>query len=289
MILIFLQCFPAFEKAYAVKLVQRTEVWSHMNEEEKTNLASIKWSDIADFLPELEPSSLTYEVHSYLRENGFIADGMENIIIFTKNDLESYRHFAIPSTLTNLLFGCLIFKAQDEIYGAFKRKDTPLSYCALNPIVYYKGVLSSITTMIELSNKLQHPHILPLKTERSHLELTSSKSRSRSQIFIEKVPSYGFYVEAKITLNYRVKLYLHQVIETQNGTEKSTLPIDSTVIEIDSMFNSICDVLWNTSQNNSPFDNCISGTSIYDHYQNFKSKLLVFLEETVRMLFIAYG
>ncbi|KAL9558383.1 hypothetical protein MBANPS3_000926 [Mucor bainieri] len=132
--------------------------------------------------------------------------------------------------------------------------------------------------MVELSNKLKEPVILHSESKQCKLVSKSNRSKSRKEVILERLPNYSFYLEAKITLSQQIKLYLHQVIETQHGTEKSTLPIADTSVEIGDMYDTICDTLWYASQEQSSVE-CGSSLSVYGHYHNFKSKLLALLEE----------
>ncbi|CAO3636884.1 unnamed protein product [Mucor fragilis] len=131
--------------------------------------------------------------------------------------------------------------------------------------------------MIELSNKLKEPVVLRSEPEHCNLKLMHGVHKTREQAILEKLLGYSFYVEAKITRNQQIKLYLHQVIETQNGQEKSTLPIANMSIEISDMYDTIGNVLWSASHGHLSSE-CASSLS-FGHYCKFKSKLTVLLRE----------
>lgn len=249
-----------------------------MSEDEKDNLLSIKWNDIAEFLPKLETSLLTSEIGVYLKKSNVKFGGIEDIIILTKNVLDGYQYFNKSTTLTDLLFGYLILKFQDDIYSIFNGKELQLSNYPLTYSVCQEGIIYGAITMIELSNTLKEPLVVSSNAG-SNIEQSSVKFRTPEQILIERVTGYGYYVEAKITLAHHVKLYLHRVIDTKGGARKSTLFESSFTFSFENLYDSVWDVLWNTAQEHQSFDNCTSSTSIQNHYHIFKLKVQGFLEE----------
>ncbi|GAN08287.1 hypothetical protein MAM1_0197d07796 [Mucor ambiguus] len=248
--------------------------WEALNDEEKSNLASINCNDIVQFLPEIDLASLLDLVKSFCNHHEFRIGNADEVIVLAKDDIKTFGRSS--ATLLDILFGYLQNNLQNAIYSIYRGTKVPYLRNPLNYAACQSGVMSYLTTMIDLANIHKEPIILASETESSRLEPAVLNAKILEHEILGKMRGYSFYVEAKITVNQQIKIYLHQVIETQNGKEKSTLPISSTTMEVDDINEKICDALWNKSLEHSPVK-CTSLSSTYDHYQKFKSSLLVLL------------
>ncbi|KAL7326594.1 hypothetical protein PS15p_208907 [Mucor circinelloides] len=250
--------------------------WEVLNGEERSNLSSINCNEIMQFLPTINLPYLSYWIRSFSNRHQFRIDSADKVIVLAKADLKTARYGS--ATLLDILFGYLQMNLQNAVYSVYRGERMPYSHNPLNHAVCQSGVVCYLLTMIDLAHTLKEPIVLTSETNSSDLEPFGLRNKTREQDIIKKIPGYGFYVEAKITDSQHIKLYLHRVIETQNGREKSTLPITSTSVEIDDMNDTICDALWCSSQEYSSME-CTSSLSVYAHYHNFRSRLLTFLDE----------
>ncbi|CAO0801371.1 unnamed protein product [Mucor circinelloides] len=244
----------------------------NLEESEKNNLAGIRWSELSEFLLPMDMSYVLDEIQKYIKKHEFILHNADDII-FVSSPIYRGRYLHMQN----------IFRTYQEenikraIYSLIRGEKLPRFDFSLNLLSWKEGILFKILTMIELSNRLQKPIVLSTKVIRKNEHLANTQTQKREETLIQKMPCYGCYVEAKITCGESVKLYLHQVIDTMDGKQKSTLPISSAVIDIGNMYRAICDVLWDASQEYSPLD-CTSSLANYDHYMNFKASLTSFLD-----------
>lgn len=252
--------------------------WQALNDEEKRNLASINCKDIVQFLPGLNQSSLLNWMQTFSNHHQFRTGAADKVIVLTKDDLKAFEYKS--ATLLDILFGYLQISLQNAIYTIYKKSRAHYSQNPLNYAACQSGVMSYLITMIDLAKTLKEPEVLSSGTEYSNQKHTALNTKTLEQEIIGNIPGYKFYVEAKITSNQQIKLYLHQVIETRNGKEKSTLLETSTTIASNDMIDTICDALWNASLEYSTMK-CTSSNT-YGHYQSFKSSLSALLQKIVR-------
>ncbi|KAL9558395.1 hypothetical protein MBANPS3_000938 [Mucor bainieri] len=255
-------------------------IWQHLNQNERNNLKAIRHRELLEFFPLIDMSKVLDEIRMYAQEHEFVLQSADDIVFIDHFfDFHTFNpgmlEMGIKYQLLNIKKSTLLSLARSE---PPRRKSSSIPYLRSIPTAMDIGILFKISTMVELANKLKEPTVSHSTRKYCSLEVTDGGCKTREQEILEKLPGYSFYMEIKIKLNQQIKLYLHQVIETQHGTEKSTLPIADTAVEIGDIYNTICDVLWNASQEHS-FSECASSSSVYDHYQNFKSRLLVLLEE----------
>ncbi|CAO3636768.1 unnamed protein product [Mucor fragilis] len=210
----------------------------------------------------------------YAKEHEFILHSADDIMtiedVYDPRDYYGMESICLEYQLMH------IYKAISDLT---RTESSPMPYADLFVDNLWMGAFFKITAIAELSNKLKEPIVLHSGSKQCNLQLMHGVYKTREQEILERMSGYSFYVEAKITRNQQIKLYLHQVIETQNGNEKSTLPIAGRSIEIGDMYDSICDVLWSSSQEHSSSE-CASSLSVYDHYCNFKSTLTARFKET---------
>lgn len=113
-----------------------------------------------------------------------------------------------------------------------------------------EGFRCKVYKLNELSSRLMQPNVLKSITMQSTKSKCQNKplpSNSRVDTFVNEMPPYSFYVEAKISCYHKIKLILSQVIETRiayNATEKSTIPIDETSVNLDDIYESIFQNIW---------------------------------------------
>lgn len=258
-----------------------SELWQNLDQKEKNNLAAIRYRELLEFLPLTDVSSITDEIRMYAKEYEFNFHSANDIMVLKEVDDYGNGH-GMEKKCTELR----IRQVEKAISNLIRSRYFPESCVKLFAHDLRIGVLFKISTMIELSNKLKEPVVLRSEPEHCNLELMHGVHKTREQAILEKLLGYSFYVEAKITRNQQIKLYLHQVIETQNGQEKSTLPIANMSIEISDMYDTIGNVLWSASHGHLSSE-CASSLS-FGHYCKFKSKLTVLLREMVRMLLILH-
>ncbi|KAL7311299.1 hypothetical protein PS15m_009079 [Mucor circinelloides] len=244
----------------------------NLEENERNNLAGIRWSELSEFLHPMDMSYVLDEIQRYIKKHEFILHNADDII-FVSSPMYKDRYF----NMQNFFRPYQEENIKRAIYSLIRGEEFPRFDFSLDLMRCKEGILFKILTMIELSNRLQKPAVLSMKAIRKNEHLVNTQTQKREETLIEKIPCYECYVEAKITCGKSVKLYLHQVIDTMDGKQKSTLPINSAVIDIGSMCHAICDVLWNASQECSPVD-CTSSLTNYDHYMNFKASLTSFLD-----------
>ncbi|CAO3636940.1 unnamed protein product [Mucor fragilis] len=254
-------------------IISTSQLWHSLDQEEKNNLAAIRYREIVEFLPLINMSSVLDEIRMYTEEHEFTLGSADDIIV-VKYAYSNRRSYNMEKT-------CLeyqMMRINKTISNLTRSKCSPKPPIELASYGLRMGSLFKIMTMIDLSNKLKEPIVLRAESRPCNLELMYGVYNTREQAILEELPGYSFYVEAKIMRNQQIKLYIHEVIETQNGNEKSTLPIADTSIDIGDMYDTISDVLWNASQEHSSSD-CASSLSVYDHYCNFKSTLTALLKE----------
>lgn len=249
----------------------------NLEEKERNNLAGIRWSELSEFLHPMDLSYVLDEIQRYIKNHEFILHNADDII-FVSSPMYRDQYF----NLQNFFRPYQEENIKRAIYSLIRGEKLPRFDFSLNLLCCNEGILFKILTMIGLSNRHQKPIVLSAKAIRKNEHLANTQTQKREETLIEKIPCYECYVEAKITCGESVKLYLHQVIDTMDGKQKSTLPINSAVIDIGNMYHAICDVLWDASQECSPVD-CTSSLTNYDHYMNFKASLASFLDGIVRL------
>ncbi|CAO3636772.1 unnamed protein product [Mucor fragilis] len=256
-----------------IRIISRTELWNNLNQEEKNNLAAIRYRELVEFFPSIDTSNIIDEIRMYAKEHQFILHSADDIM--TIEDVYDPRDYY---GMESICLGYQLMHIYKAISDLTRTESSPMPYADLFVNNLLMGVLFKITAIAELSNELKEPIVLRSGSKQCNLQLMHGVYKTREQEILERMPGYSFYVEVKITRNQQINLYLHQVIETQNGNEKSTLPIADRSIEIGDMYESICDVLWSSSQEHSSSE-CAASLSVYDHYCNFKSTLTARLKE----------
>lgn len=162
-----------------------------------------------------------------------------------------------------------------------------------------EGFRCKVNKLNKLSSRLMDPHVLKSITMRSTKSKCQNRplpSKSRVATFVNEMPPYSFYVKAKITCYHKIKLILSQGIETRiacNATEKSTIPINETSVNLDDIYESIFQNIWCaiTERAISFFSFCESHTAdtalCSEHYETFCLHLTSLLIQLVRILIIS--
>ncbi|GAN04804.1 hypothetical protein MAM1_0074d04269 [Mucor ambiguus] len=235
-------------------ILSRSHLWQQLDQKERNNFTAITYREILEFFLPMDMSSVLDDIEMYAREHEFSFGSAEDIVFIED---------VVRETVSGMQRTCLshqIRTIRESIFNETRRgydsANHPLSEFFWQPA---KGILFKILTMIQMSNKLKEPVILHSEPKQSNLKWINDTSNTRKETILERLSGYSFYVDAKIMRNQQIKLYLHQVIETQNGKEKSTL-------------------LWSVSQEHLPVE-CTSALGVYDHYQHFKSRLSLLIEE----------
>ncbi|KAL9558396.1 hypothetical protein MBANPS3_000939 [Mucor bainieri] len=257
-------------------MVSGSPIWKQLNQNERKNFSVIRQTELLKFMPSIDMSSIFDGIQLYAKNHGFILSGTDDLMIVDYVYCGRKDEYSIWDE-------CLKYQSQEFymlLLNSIRSGRSPASpFIRKVHVNLEQRVSLKILTMIELSNKLKEPNVLHSKLQQCNSGQMKYVGKKREQTILERLSGYSFYVEAKITRKNHIKLYLHQVIETQNGKEKSTLPIADASIEAGDMYDTICDALWHVSSKEQSSQECRSSLSVYGHYHNFKSKLLALLEE----------
>ncbi|KAL9552459.1 hypothetical protein MBANPS3_003758 [Mucor bainieri] len=267
---------PDLSQSIDIDICQDFGIWDYLNQDEKDNFASLTYKEILDFLPQIDMPFVLHEIQSFAKKHDCTPRSADEILLTVNNDFLRRRNES--SKMQGIFARCQQTRLSKAIHN-LTRDDEFFDFDFTTSFAVCKGVLFKILTIIELSNKLQEPILLSSNPKCGGPKSEVWSDGANELKIIKGIPEYQFYVEAKITFDHRIKLYLHQVIATHNGEEKSTLPIANTVIELDDMYNVICNKVWSASQEHSSFNCTSTSQDTYDHYQSFRAKFSTFLDE----------
>ncbi|KAL7325847.1 hypothetical protein PS15p_208275 [Mucor circinelloides] len=175
-----------------------------------------------------------------------------------------------------------LIKAQSTIHRIVKgtprcKNSTTWSYKERN---LTDGCAYKILNMVELSSKIKQPIVVKSFDGGKDSSIADPVTRYGKFKLINQIQPYGYYVEANININNKIKMSLNQVIETADcvsGIIRSTLPISNVCCKATGVYEFILDRIWETITRNvmTQKDNATHQyeMTMKDSYELFKSSL----------------
>ncbi|CEP19974.1 hypothetical protein [Parasitella parasitica] len=251
-----------------------------LDKELRDQLMSLQTQDILDHLPKITEIDIFEYIEAYLDEYRTVYENISGVFINTASNInfcgmQEYKHDRDIYDEIQMTYGASIWanKFMTNVRLAISQMrnfqgtiHTSKSMWSM----FERGMEHKLWKMNELASKLSEPLVLNPMAVVNKLE-----TKTTIDSFLDDLLPYSFYVEAKVTCSCKIILYLNQVIETrvsEQTTEKSTLLIDESTIEVGDIYESICENLWNSLVDES-FIRCelhaTSTTKSMAHYKKF--------------------
>ncbi|OAD06241.1 hypothetical protein MUCCIDRAFT_106808 [Mucor lusitanicus CBS 277.49] len=220
-------------------------------------LSLLSTHDILNCLPDVLDIDIYKHLDEYLQENYLVDENFAGVFIHTESNImkqsqnDRFELYTDPNSkysdhqmgYTAALY---LEKIQQKVKDAMTDSKRFFGFVhtskSMWPMIEY-GMRYKIYKMVELASKLLRPRITRQSIDNSTTLSTTNKISS----FLQDLPPYSFYAEAKITQHQKIKLLLHQVICTESASdteEKSTLATDQVSIDFDDLYATICESIW---------------------------------------------
>lgn len=156
-------------------------------------------------------------------------EGIQDIILYTDND---YNNLFYKNLVRDVLSQANVIDDENEIINIFDE----MKLC--------EGAMQKPYKMIQITNALSPP----VMWNRSNVEDFKLVEINRDKT--DLLPPNSFYLQAHICEN-RVEFILNKVVavaSTNNGVQKSTFTVQEETVNVEDMFNSTCNFMWNRLQ-----------------------------------------
>lgn len=265
-------------------------------------LSLLSTHDILNCLPDVLDIDIYKHLDEYLQENYLVDENFAGVFIHTESNImkqsqnDRFELYTDPNSkysdhqmgYTAALY---LEKIQQKVKDAMTDSKRFFGFVhtskSMWPMIEY-GMRYKIYKMVELASKLLRPRITRQSIDNSTTLSTTNKISS----FLQDLPPYSFYAEAKITQHQKIKLLLHQVICTESASdteEKSTLATDQVSIDFDDLYATICESIWilvvdGTLLAHSCELDCANTASNIQSYTHFCEQLSRQLKEIVSII-----
>ncbi|KAL9538298.1 hypothetical protein MBANPS3_011036 [Mucor bainieri] len=220
-------------------------------------LSSLTTHDILNCLPDVVGVDIYTYLDKYMQENQLVDENFAGIFIYTDSNVMkqsqggTFQLYTDPENEYSdhqMGYGAALYleKIQQKVKEAMTDSTRFIGFAhtskSMWPMTEY-GMRYKIYKMVDLTSKLIQPQVIGQTTIRK----ATTPSTININSFLQDLPPYSLYAEAKITKHQTIKLLLHQVIcltSTGDMLEKSTLEIDQVSIDFGDMYASICESIW---------------------------------------------